>query len=173
MLLCDPNAPRYSKPIRKCMYGKDDVGFLLDYSEQFWRKYQNNRKFSLIVINSAHEETMEVMKYIDDIIYNYLQSLYNDNLFKDSSIFLVSDHGVGIQSLYYAFEFYQIENNLTLLYIIINDRKNTSYNEQYFYLRENQQTFITAYDIYNTINHLLYGDKYKYILNLTDENPTP
>ena len=29
MLLCDPNAPRYSKPIRKCMYGKDDVGFLL------------------------------------------------------------------------------------------------------------------------------------------------
>ena len=173
MLLCDPNAPRYSKPIRKCMYGKDDVGFLLDYSEQFWRKYQNNRKFSLIIINSAHEETMEVMKYIDDIIYNYLLSLYNDNLFKDSSIFLVSDHGVGIQSLYYTFEFHQIENNLPLLYIIINDRKNTSYNEQYFYLRENQQTFITAYDIYNTINHLLYGDKYKYILNLTDENPTP
>ena len=127
MLLCDPNAPRYSKPIRKCMYGKDDVGFLL----------------------------------------------YNDNLFKDSSIFLVSDHGVGIQSLYYAFEFYKIENNLPLLYIIINDRKNASYNEQYFYLRENQQTFITAYDIYNTINHLLYGDKYKYILNLTDDNPTP
>jgi hypothetical protein len=173
MLLCDPNAPRYSKPIRKCMYGKDDVGFLLDYSEQFWRKYQNNRKFSLIIINSAHEETMEVMKYIDDIIYNYLLSLYNDNLFKDSSIFLLSDHGVGIQSLYYTFEFHQIENNLPLLYIIINDRKNTSYNEQYFYLRENQQTFITAYDIYNTINHLLYGDKYKYILNLTDENPTP
>ena len=116
---------------------------------------------------------MEVMKYIDDIIYNYLLSLYNDNLFKDSSIFLVSDHGVGIQSLYYTFEFHQIENNLPLLYIIINDRKNTSYNEQYFYLRENQQTFITAYDIYNTINLLLYGDKYKYILNLTDENPTP
>ena len=29
MLLCDPNAPRYSKAIRKCLYGKDDVGFLL------------------------------------------------------------------------------------------------------------------------------------------------
>ena len=173
MLLCDPNSPRYTKPIRKCMYGKDDVGFLLDYSEQFWRKYQSNRKFSLIIINSAHEETMEVMKYVDNIISNYLYSLYNDNLFKDSSIFLVSDHGVGIQSLYYAFEFYSIENDLPLLYVIINDRKNTSYEKQYFYLQKNQQTFITAYDIYNTINHLLYGDKYKYILNLTDENPTP
>ena len=31
MLLCDPNAPRYSKPIRKCMYGKDDVGFLFSF----------------------------------------------------------------------------------------------------------------------------------------------
>jgi hypothetical protein len=51
--------------------------------------------------------------------------------------------------------------------------KNISYEEQYFSIQENQQTFITAYDIYNTINHLLYGDRYKYIKNLTGENPTP
>ena len=56
MLLCDPNAPRYSKAIRKCLYGKDDVGFLFDYSEQFWRKYKNNRKFSTLIIDSAHED---------------------------------------------------------------------------------------------------------------------
>ena len=60
-----------------------------------------------------------------------------------------------------------------MLYIIINDRKNISYYEQYFHIQNNQQTFITAYDIYNTINHLLYGDNYKYIANLTDEIPTP
>ena len=173
MLLCDPNAPRYSKAIRKCLYGKDDVGFLLDYSEQFWRKYKNNRKFSTVIIDSAHEETGEVLKYLDDVIYNYLNSLYNDNLFKDSSIFLLSDHGLGIQSLFYIFEFYKIENELPMLYVIINDRKNISYHDQYSYLQENQQIFITAYDIYNTINHLLYGNKYKYILNLTDETPTP
>ena len=173
MLICDPNAPRYHKTTRKCLYGKEDVGFLLDYSDQFWRKYKDNRKFSTIVLDTAHEGTMEVLKYFDGNIYNYLYSLYNDNLLKDTSIFLLSDHGVGIPSIYYAFEFYSIENNLPMLYIIINDRKNISYDQQYFYLKENQQTFITAYDIYNTINHLLYGDKYKYISNLTDENPTP
>ena len=81
--------------------------------------------------------------------------------------------GVGIQSIYYAFEFYTIENDLPMLYVIFNDRKNITHDKQYFYLRENQQTFITAFDIYNTINHLLYGDKYKYILNLTDDIPTP
>ena len=71
------------------------------------------------------------------------------------------------------FDFYQYENDLPMLYLIINDRKNISYEEQYFSIQENQQTFITAYDIYNTINHLLYGDRYKYIKNLTGENPTP
>ena len=60
-----------------------------------------------------------------------------------------------------------------MLYIIINDRKNISYHEQYSNIQQNQQIFITAYDIYNTVNHLLYGDNYKNILNLTDENPTP
>ena len=173
MLLCDTNSPRYSKPIRKCFYGKDNIAFLLEYSEQFWRKYQNNRKFSNIIINTAHEGTMEVLKYVDEIIYNHLYSLYNDNLLKDSSIFLLSDHGVGVESIYYAFKFFALEAELPMLYIIINDRKNVTYREQYFNIHKNQQTFITAYDIYNTINHLLYGDKYKYIKNLTDENPTP
>ena len=173
MLLCGPNVPRYHKPIIKCFYGRNEVSILLEYSEKFWRLYQNNRKFSNIIINSAHEGTMEVLKYLDDILYNYFISLFNDNLLKDTSIFLLSDHGVGLQSIYYMFDFYLIENSLPMLYVIINDRKNISYNEQYFYINQNQQTFITAYDIYNTVNHLLFGDKYRYILNLTDEYPTP
>ena len=173
MLLCDPNAERYHKPIRKCLYGNDDISYLFDYSEQFWRMYKYNRKFSSIILNGAHEGTMEVLKYFDNIIYNYLFSLFNDNLLKDTSIFLLSDHGAGVHSLYYMFDFYIYENDLPMLYLIINDRKNISYEEQYFNIQENQQTFITAYDIYNTINHLLYGDRYKYIKNLTGENPTP
>ena len=113
------------------------------------------------------------MKYLDNVIYSYLYSLFKDNLFKDSSIFLLSDHGLGIQSLYFIFQFYKFEAELPMLYVIINDRKNISYYEQYSNIQQNQQIFITAYDIYNTFNHLLYGDKYSNILNLTDENPTP
>ena len=33
---------------------------------------------------------MELLKHLDDIISNYLYSLYKDNLFKDTSIFLFS-----------------------------------------------------------------------------------
>ena len=173
LLLCDPNVVRYHRPVVKCLYGKIDISYLFDYTEQFWRKYKNNRKFSTILLNSSHESSAEVLKYLDYIIFSFLNSLYNDNLFKDASIFLLSDHGIGIQSIYYLMDFFKYEYLLPMLYIIINDRKNTSYNEQYFYIQKNQQTFITAYDIYNTINHLLYGDNYVNISNLTDENATP
>ena len=76
-------------------------------------------------------------------------------------------------SIYYANNFYLYEEQLPMLYIIFNDRKNITYNEQYTYLYQNQQTFITAYDIYNTVSNLVYGDKYSYIKNKTQNIDTP
>ena len=52
---------------------------------------------------------------------------------------------------------------LLMLLILSYDNKNLSYNEQYKYLYENQQKFITGYDVYNTIGHLAYGKKYERI----------
>ena len=53
-------------------------------------------------------------------------------------------------SIYYLYDFYQIEGQLPMLYIIVNDRNNTYYEKQYKYMQENQQHLITAFDIYNT-----------------------
>jgi hypothetical protein len=173
MLLCDPNKDSFNQNTIKCLYGKIHTEHLLEYSNQFWRKYRYNRKFSLIVTNDAHEGTLESLKYLDDIIYNYLNSLYNDNFFKESTIFLLSDHGVGMPSIYYFQDFYKYEEQLPMLFIITNDRKNISYYEQYSNIYENQQSFITAYDIYNTIVHLLYGNKYSSIKYKTVNNDGP
>ena len=116
---------------------------------------------------------MESLKYLDNIIFNYLNSLFNDNLFKESTIFLLSDHGVGMPSIYYLSNFYYYEGHLPMLFMIINDRKNISYYKQYSNIYENQQVFITAYDIYNTVVHLIYGDKYSFIKYKTIDNDGP
>ena len=158
---CDPNSAHYNANSLKCLYGKMTTEHLYEYGNQFWRKYRNNRKFLNIVCNDGHEGTLEVLKYSDNIIYNFLNNLFNDNLLKDSSIFLLSDHGVGMPSVYFFYLFYQLELRLPMLFIIVNDRKNISYNEQYMYINENQQTFITAYDIYNTFINIIYGDNYE------------
>ena len=60
-----------------------------------------------------------------------------------------------------------------MLYMIINDRKNLDYYQQYFNIHKNQQTFITAYDIYNTISNILYGDYYINIKEKTNDKDTP
>ena len=140
---------------------------------QFWRKYKDNRKFFLVVSNDGHEGTLEVVKYDDNIIYNFLNNLFNDNLLNNTSIILLSDHGDKMPSIYYPYDFYRIEGQLPMLYMIINDRKNISYEKQYKYIYKNQQTFITAYDIYNTIGNLIFGDKYYYIKNKTAYHDTP
>ena len=76
-------------------------------------------------------------------------------------------------SFYNVYSFFRKELRLPMLYLIINERKNINYNEQYFNIQKNQQTFITGYDIYNTINNLLFGDSYLNIKNKTDSIDSP
>ena len=171
-VLCDPNKQHIYENSIKCLYGKIDTEHLYEYGDQFWRKYKDNRKYLQIVTNEGHEGSLESLKYIDNTLYNFLENLFNDNFLKETSILFLSDHGVGTASIYYLYDFYKFEKRLPMLYIIMNDRKNISYSEQYKYLHKNQQTFITGYDIYNTIINIIYGDKYfliknKFVLNET------
>ena len=124
---------------------------MYEYMNQLWRKYPNNRKFCMITNLDGHEGTLELIKYTDEVIYN----------------------GCSNPSIYYLYDFYQIELRLPMLFIIINDRKNIDYGQQYFNIQKNQQALITAYDIYNTIGYLAYGDNYKNIPKKDDYHDTP
>ena len=171
-ILCDPNTELININTIRCLYGKKVIEHLYEYGEQFWRKYKNNRKYLSIITNDGHEGTLETLKYADDTIYNFLNNLFNDNLLKDTTVLLLSDHGSGMPSIYHFSDFYKIEEGLPMLYIIVNDQKNISYNQQYQYINENQQMLINAFDIYNTIGHLIYGDKYKNIKNKNSKKDT-
>ena len=157
--VCNPNLHDIYSEI-KCFHGKLYLEHMFEYMNQFWKKYKNNRKFSLLLTCFAHTSSIEILKYMDDVLYNYFNNLFEENLLKDTSVFLLSDHGTGIPSIYFLNDFFQIEMRLPMLFILINDRKNVTYESQYKYLNNNQQTFITGFDIYNTMIHIIYGDKY-------------
>ena len=78
LVYCDPNVISFNSIIKRCLYGNINSYYLYQYSEQFWRKYRNNRKFSAIILNDGHEGTLELIKYTDEVIYNFLNSLYKD-----------------------------------------------------------------------------------------------
>ena len=173
LIICDPNRKHTNALVKRCLYNKLAISYLYEYGNQFWRKYSNNRKFLSIASNDGHEGTLEILKYLDDSLYHFLYDLFNDNLLKDTTIFLLSDHGTAMPSPYYMTSFFKSERFLPMLYIICNDRKNISFHQQYKHIYKNQQILVTAYDIYNTFGNLLYGDKYILIQNKTKNKDSP
>jgi predicted DNA-binding protein YlxM (UPF0122 family) len=169
-LICDVNNKGINSMIKRCLYDKINVEHQLEYGNQFWRKYKNNRRFLLIVNNDGHEGTLEILKYDDEYVFEFLNNLFNENLLKDTIVMIVSDHGCTMPSIYYFYDSFNFDISLPMLYILSYDKKNLSYNEQYKFIYENQQKFITAYDIYNTIGHLVYGKYYKKIKNKEKSN---
>ena len=141
-IMCDPNKDSVNANSIRCSYDKLDLENILDYSGQFWRKYHENRKFSLIISNYGHEGSLQILRYADDFISDFLWKLFNDNLLINSIVFLMSDHGTPMASIYYFDDFYLIERRLPMLYILANDKNNCSYEQQYEYIHENQQNFI-------------------------------
>ena len=115
--LCDPNNDYYNLNTIRCLYGKQNMEHLIEYTNQFWNKYINNRKYSIIIANHAHEGTLTVVKYLDNIISEFLNNLFNHNLLKNTIVLLLSDHGTGMPSIYYSTDFFKIEGNLPILLI--------------------------------------------------------
>ena len=113
------------------------------------------------------------MKYGDEVIYNFLNILFNNNMLRETTILLLSDHGCPMPSIYNYNDFYRTELFLPMLYLFTYDKKNISYDDQYKYIHENQQILITSYDIFNTIGFLIYGEYYSKIENKTYLINTP
>ena len=151
--------------LRRCFYGKEVHDYIFEYGTKFWETYPDNRKFLRIGFNDGHESTFEVLKYLDDPLYEFLNTFYQKGYLKNTALILVSDHGNHMPGIYNLFlsEQYETERVLGNLFLIINsdilfnEKKETFkiFNEN---VMENQQSIITPYDIYDTLVHIIYGD---------------
>ena len=65
---------------------------------------------------------------------------------------------------------WEIEISFPIFILIIPDKKNSTYNEQYKEILENQQTLITPFDIFFTLRHIIYGNNYKENLHYQQRN---
>ena len=168
-LNCDPNYFDVDNPhsinmgessvFRRCLYGKENIEYLFDYSIQFLENYKDNRKFLRISIPNGHEFSGQASKYIDEPLYIFLDYIFQNNLLKNTALIFSADHGHSILVLYKFLQSLDQEIELynPLLMFILSDNKKLSYEEQYGNIYKNQQTFITTYDIYHTLKDILYG----------------
>ena len=169
---CDPNIYNsgydifYSENgiLKKCLYGKENFEYSLEYARQFWRVYKNNKRFLRLVNTYAHEYSGEKSKYTDHALYNFLKELFDTGQMENTTLFMAADHGfVGLFGVYKIIESkdWEAEYALPILIIIDSDNKNMSYEEQFGEIKNNQQNFVTPFDIYYTLSHNLFGNNYK------------
>ena len=166
-LHCDPNIYDNENPhsialvessiFRRCLYGRESVEYLFEYGIKFLEAYNNNRKYLRISIPNGHELSGQVSKYVDEPLYEFLNYTFTHNLLKNTTLILSADHGLSILVLYKLFQSQdqEIEFNNPLLIFILSDNKDKTYEEQYRNIYQNQQTFITTYDIYHSLKHII------------------
>ena len=165
-VFCDPNYYDYKNGpkglkgqnslTKRILYGKQANEIQIEYAKQFWEKYKDSRKLFKLVLLDGHEDTSETIKFLDEPLTNFLNGLYQQDLLKDSIFFIVSDHGLHMPKFHYFFSRQQfIHDRLIPLLVIFYDKNNNDINDGEIY--QNQQKFVTAYDIYETFIHIPFG----------------
>ena len=165
VMACDPNyyQKKEFSSYERCLYGKPISEYMIDYTLQFWDKYAENKKYFRMMFNHGNEPTGNVIKYLDEPLYNMIWGLYNQGKLKNTAILFVSEQGnknSGLYDILGSAEF-DIEKKYGVFIMILdwNEKfKNGKYHKN---LIKNQNLFITPYDIYDTMAHLALGDEYK------------
>ena len=169
-MFCDPNyEDKYDKwsiikgknsILRKCFYGKDSFDYNFEYIIQFLEAYKNERKFFRISFGDGHESTTEVIKYIDNSLFIFMQKILNNYFDDKTAIIILSDHGAHMPGPHDIL-FYQektIEKYLGLFLFILPNSGKFDLESILF----NQQQLITTYDIHDTLLDMININKYDY-----------
>ena len=100
--------------------------------KKFWIAYKGNKRFLRIVCTYSHEYSYEKAKYTDNSLHDFLKELFESGQLKNTTIFIAADHGfqlMGIYKIMNSKDFH--ETNLPLFFLIVPDKKNYTYEQQY------------------------------------------
>ena len=111
-MFCDPSFFNRNDPysiisgeysmLRRCLYGRDVYEYVLEYGSIIWKTYNDSRKLLRLYFLDSHENSGEVVKYLDKPLYNFLNDLYKNKLLEKTAIFLISAHGLHVSGFYQA-----------------------------------------------------------------------
>jgi len=163
---CDPNFTPVNNPFpilngpysirKKCLYGKSTAEYAIDYTNQFFEAYKEYPKLFRIDIIDQHEGTGEVVKYDDELIYNFFVDFENKGFMKDTMIIVMSDHNYNMPGPYSLGELEDWKKELTLPFLNILLEKNM---KNFYEIKENlvynENVMVNPYDLHSTTLSIL------------------
>ena len=165
-MFCDPlynmvsakssNIKGINSSIKRCLYGKNSYEYVFDYGKLFWDTYSDNNKFLLLGLFDGSEKSGEVVKYLDYALSDFLLDLINKKKFHKTALFVVSSSGELKMGVFNKMETeYFYEKNLGSFFMILHRAEIEQ--EIIDKIKSNEQSFVTAYDIYDTILSIGYN----------------
>ena len=164
IMSCDPNyfMKKEFSPYERCLYGKPISNYMLNYTSQFWEKYNENKKYFRMSFNYGNEPTGNVIKYLDEPLYNFLWDFYTQGKLKNTAVIILSEQGNKNNGLYDVLgsaEF-EVDKKYGVFIMILDWNEKFKKEEYHKNLIKNQNLFITPYDVFDTINNIALGDIY-------------
>jgi hypothetical protein len=137
---------------RRCLYGKDAAEYQIEYTKQFFDTYKDQAKIFRLSFIDAHEFSQEVIKYVDDPIYNMLNYLKIKGHLDDTLVILQSDHGTSIKGTYSIWEPRDYYNEIFLPCLFYMIPKNvTGFEDLDDSLKYNENIMTTPFDFYASL----------------------
>ena len=82
-LFCDQNYFGFllrgvNAPIKRVLYGRNAFDYNFEYARQFWRNYNESKKYMMLGFMDAHESTSTVLHFMDDSLANFFEEMYSN-----------------------------------------------------------------------------------------------
>ena len=150
---------RLASVVRRCLFGVDLIKYSFEYMESFWNTYLDENKLFVFDSGDGHEPTGQIVGYIDKFLYDTLNKFYSNGWLKDTAIILFSDHGQHLGGTFNTLKSEDVQYELTLpfLFLLLPNKKYLYKHNLYEIIKQNQQVFITAFDIYDTLINIAFG----------------
>lgn len=113
---------RIMSVVKRCFLGKELLQYSLDYLESFWTTYFKYNKLFVFDSGDAHEPTLQLIGYLDEIFYNFFYKFFSNNWFKDTAIFFFSDHGEHLGGPFLSFQSKDIQYEITLPFFFTSSK---------------------------------------------------
>eukprot|EP01127_Copromyxa_protea_P018988 TRINITY_DN6082_c0_g1_i1.p1 TRINITY_DN6082_c0_g1~~TRINITY_DN6082_c0_g1_i1.p1 ORF type:complete len:616 (+),score=98.22 TRINITY_DN6082_c0_g1_i1:78-1925(+) len=142
-----------TEPFAACNVDRLTFQTIFDDMTNFWNTYEEYPKFAGVSLTFDHQAQPQGSACLDYGVVEFLEGLKNQDMFENTVVVLVSDHGSKVGQ-YFTTPSGIKENMLPLLNIIAPNWLVDDHPDLFELLAENQKKLITHFDLYYTLRQL-------------------
>ncbi|KAJ9589461.1 hypothetical protein L9F63_017322 [Diploptera punctata] len=143
-----------------CLGPVMSIEVLYDFVKKFASAVPSKHKFGFFWSTSLTHDDLNFASLADDIHVDFLKSLNSSSTLDNTILILLSDHGLRNDKIRQVYQGY-LEDRLPYAFFLLPKKFTLLYPEAVKNLKNNTRKLTTAFDIYKTLQDLIYLNELK------------